>query len=426
MGRLQSFTISSLVFILFMCVPPERETGSNLAKEKARLDSLRNKRCPRLMSSAAEYYRNRDWKQTVKIYSEITSLDCDEWNPIFAPPQEIYQYYAIAYEQMGKFDSSEFVLLDGLQKLPDNIELRKRLAYSYKRQGKLNKEIIEYERLADLSPEDINILNSLSKLYKDNNRYEDQILIIEMILKLDGNNEIAQSELALAFENSGRDPLDVYRKRYEDNLDNLSYGLDYSDRLMQADFHQDAVIILKSVIKKDPTSKIAYRKLAESCIKIDDLEEAAIAYNALFKIDPRDERISIELSNIFIEIADYDKALKWADKSIDINSENGDSYAQKAKVYYYGWDNFRKNPFSTDDRIVAKLAYNYFIIAENKGYRGIFNKKAWLDENSKDVMYGKAQWFMAEDKVKRTRKIKPVSADYFWITEALIPEESWK
>jgi len=426
MGRLQSFTISALMLILFMCVPPERETGSNLAKEKARLDSLRNKRCPRLMSSAAEYYRNRDWKQTVKIYSEITSLDCDEWNPTFAPPQEIYQYYAIAYEQMGKFDSSEFVLLDGLQKLPDNIELRKRLAYSYKRQGKLNKEIIEYERLADLSPEDINILNSLSKLYKDNNRYEDQILILEMILKLDGNNEIAQSELALAFENSGRDPLDVYRKRYEDNLDNLSYGLDYSDRLMQADFHQDAVIILKSLIKKDPTSKIAYRKLAESCIKIDDLEEAAIAYNALFKIDPRDERISIELSNIFIEIADYDKALKWADKSIDINSENGDSYAQKAKVYYYGWDNFRKNPFSTDDRIVAKLAYNYFIIAENKGYRGIFNKKAWLDENSKDVMYGKAQWFMAEDKVKRTRKIKPVSADYLWITEALIPEESWK
>ena len=409
-----------------MCVPPERERGSNLAKEKARLDSLRNKRCPRLMSSAAEYYRNRDWKQTVKIYSEITSLDCDEWNPTFAPPQEIYQYYAIAYEQMGKFDSSEFVLLDGLQKLPDNSELRKRLAYSYKRQEKFNKEIIEYERLVDLSPEDILILNSLSKLYKEHNRYEDQILILEIILKLDENNEIAQSELALAFENSGRDPLDVYRKRYEDNLDNLSYGLDYSDRLMQADFHQDAVIILKSVIKKDPTSKIAYRKLAESCIKIDDLEEAAIAYNELFKIDPRDERISIELSNIFIEIADYDKALKWADKSIDINSENGDSYAQKAKVYYYGWDNFRKNPFSTDDRIVAKLAYNYFIIAENKGYRGIFNKKAWLDENSKDVMYGKAQWFMAEDKVKRTRKIKPVSADYRWITEALIPEESWK
>ena len=130
MGKRKPFMLIALMLVVFMCVPPAKENSNNLAQEKARLDSLRKKRCPRLMSSAAEYYRNRDWKQTVKIYSEITSLDCDEWNPVYAPPQEIYQYYAIAYEQMGKFDSSEFILLDGLQKLPDNIELRKRLAYS--------------------------------------------------------------------------------------------------------------------------------------------------------------------------------------------------------------------------------------------------------------------------------------------------------
>ena len=151
------------------------------------------------MSSAAEYYRNRDWKQTVKIYEEITTLDCDEWNPNFAPPQEIYQYYAIAYEQMGKFDSSEFVLLDGLQKLPNNVELRKRLAYSYKRQGKNDQEIIEYERLVEMAPEDLNVMNELSKLYKENDRYDDQIFVLEKILSLDENNEIAQSELAMAF-----------------------------------------------------------------------------------------------------------------------------------------------------------------------------------------------------------------------------------
>lgn len=414
------------MLVVFMCVPPAKENSNNLAQEKARLDSLRKKRCPRLMSSAAEYYRNRDWKQTVKIYSEITSLDCDEWNPVYAPPQEIYQYYAIAYEQMGKFDSSEFILLDGLQKLPDNIELRKRLAYSYKRQGKLNKEIIEYERLSDLSPTDLNVLNDLSKLYKDQNRYEDQILILERILDLDQNNEIAQSELALAFENSGRDPLDVYRKRYEDNKDNLSYGLDYAERLLQAEASKDAINVLKIVIQKDPTSKIAYRKLAEVSKKIDDLNQAAEAYSSLFRIDPRDERIAIELSNIFIDNSDYDKALKWANKSIDINSDNGESYAQKAKVYYYGWDNFRSNPFSNDDRIVAKLCYNYFVKAEDKGYRGIFNKKNWLEENTKDVLYGKAQWFMADPKVKRTRKIRPLSSDYLWVSESLIPEDDWK
>ena len=73
---------------LMMCVPPS-ETGTSSAEDKKRLDSLRKVRCPRLMSSAAEYYRNRDWKQTVKIYEEITTLDCDQWHPNFAPPQEI-------------------------------------------------------------------------------------------------------------------------------------------------------------------------------------------------------------------------------------------------------------------------------------------------------------------------------------------------
>ena len=108
----------------------------------------------------------------------------------------------------------------------------------------------------------------------------------------------------------------------------------------------------------------------------------------------------------------------------DVNSDNGSTYAQKAKVYFYGWDNFRSQPFSIDDRIVAKLSYQYFIKAEKKGYKG-FNKKDWFEENAKDVLYGKAQWFMAEDKIKRTKKILPKSNDYNWVLEPLSPEADW-
>ena len=410
--------------ILMMCVPPS-DTGTSSAEDKKKLDSLRKVRCPRLMSSAAEYYRNRDWKQTVKIYEEITTLDCDEWNPNFAPPQEIYQYYAIAYEQMGKFDSSEYILLDGLQKLPDNVELRKRLAYAYKKQGKNDQEIIEYERLVEMVPADITVMNELSKLYKENERYDDQIFILEKILDLDEANEIAQSELAMAFESSGRDPLDVYRKRYEDNLGNLSYGLDYAERLTQADKYEDAIPILNNLIRQDPSSKLAYRKLAEANKAVDDLAAAAEAYEELFKIDPRDGRIAIEISDIYLENDDYRQAIKWADKAVSLDNKTGEGLGQKGKVYYYGWDNFRQNPFTNDDRLVAKLAYDYFVKAEKKGYRG-FSKSTWLKENEKDILYGKAQWFMAEDKVKRNRSISATTSDYDWVTESLKAEDGWK
>ena len=407
-----------------MCVPPKGDASGDFAKEKAKLDSLREIRCPRLMSSAAEYYRNRDWKQTIRIYSEITRLDCDEWNADDAPPEQIYQYYSIAYEQLGKFDSAEIVLLDGLQKIPQNIQLRKRLAYAYKRQGKIDKETIEYERLMDLAPEDVTVLNDLAKIYKDQGRFVDQILVLEEILNIDQNNEIAQSELAMAFESSGRDPLDIYQKRYDDNPDNISYGLDYADRLIKADRSSDAVSVLNKVISKDPSGKLAYRKLAEASKLIDDLENEAKAYESLFKIDPRDGKVAILISDVYIDLQEFGKALRWSDKAISLISNNGDGYGQKGKVYYIGWDSFRQNPFSTDDRIVAKLAYDYFLKAEEKGYRG-YSKQNWLEKNAKDVLYGKAQWFMADDKVKRSRTLRTSTADYNWVTDILKPEASW-
>ena len=367
MDKIKLYFIVLGILFLAMCVPPESVNKSG--QDKKELDSLRNLRCPRLMSSAAEYYRNRDWKQTVKIYKEITNLDCDEWNPTFAPPQEIYQYYAIAYEQMGRFDSSEFVLLDGLQKLPDNVDLRKRLAYSYKKQGKYEQEIVEYERLIDMVPDEISIMNDLSKLYKENEKYDDQIFILEKILSLDENNEIAQDELAMAFENSGRDPLDIFKKRYENNPENLSYGLNYADRLNQVDRQGEAIPILKEVIRKDPSSKLAYRKLAENSIAIDNLEDAASAYEELFNIDPRDIRVAINISDVYLDNNDFRQAIKWADKASSLDNKNADALGQKGKVYYYGWENFRQNPFTNDDRIVAKLAYNYFIKANYYGLK---------------------------------------------------------
>jgi tetratricopeptide (TPR) repeat protein len=408
-----------------MCVPPQGDGSSSSLKEKAKLDSLRKIKCPRLMSSAAEYYRSRNWKKTVNIYKEITSLSCDEWNPIYAPPEEIYQYYAIAYEQMGKFDSSEFVLLDGLQKLPKNIELRKRLAYSYKKQGKSEKEIIEYERLVEMDPQNISIMNDLSKIYKEESRFEDQIFILEKILNINSNNEVAQSELALAFESSGRDPLEVYRKRYEDNPENLSYGLDYAERLSQVDRYEDAIISLNNVISIDPSSKIAYRKLADAHKKLDNLNDAARAFEELFKIDSRDPRIAVEISEVFLLNNEFGKALRWAEKSVSIDNKFADAYAQKAKVFYYGWDNYNQNPFTIDDRIVAKLSYDNYVKADLKGYRGT-SKKKWFEDNSKDVLYGKAQWFMAEDKVKRTRVITTSTSDYDWVTESLKADSNWK
>jgi predicted Zn-dependent protease len=258
-----------------MCTPPGQSDADADAAEQARLDSIRTVRCPRVLSSAAEFYKNRDWEATVRAYGELTDLGCDQDDP-----KEVYLYYAIAYEYMGKYDSSEIVLLKGLTFLPDNVALRKRLAYAYDKQGKAELRMDELDRLTFLAPEDIDIKIELAKLYADEEQYDYQIAVLNAILKLQPTNEGAQSDLARAYELSGRDPLDVYKKRFNNNPDNISYGLDYADKLLTADRPDDAVMVLKQVVAADPTSKVGYRKLAQAYDKDDRLLNAAKHMNA--------------------------------------------------------------------------------------------------------------------------------------------------
>ena len=417
-----SWIILSMFFIT-MCVPPSSGPEDNTAVEQAKLDSLRRLKCPRFMSSAAEYYRNRNWRETVEMYSQITELGCDEYDPVLAPPEEIYQYYAIGHEYLGEFSESEKVILKGLQKLPKNVNLRKRLAYSYKKQNKLDMYINEMERLMDLTQNDTGLMTELSDAYGDLDRYDDQIYILKKLLKKDPNNEIAQGDLALALEKSGEDPLEFIKERFENNPDNVSYGLDYADRLIKNNRNVEAINIYKKVIRADESNKIAYRKIGEVYFEIDDLESSSKAYEELYMLDPRDVKTAIKISDIYIELDQYNEAIKWAKKADKVSRSSGEAISQIGKVYYKGFQSCRSEIISLDDRIVASLAFEEFDKAEKKGFRRNSGSMQWLKEN--EVLFGKANWFMLDPQSKSKGFIKPSSSCYNWVYDKLIKQPGW-
>lgn len=408
--------MSLAIGLLTMCAPPETTDMGIDSAEEARRDSIRDVRCPRLFSSAAEYYKNRDWNATVRVYGELVDLGCDREDP-----KEVYLYYAIAYEYMGKYDSSEYVLLKGLQILPNNIDLRKRLVYAYQKQGKIYEQTNELDRLSYMVPEDLEIKIELAKLYGKDERFSDQITVLKEILKIDAGNETAQGDLARAYEMSGLDPLDVYRNRWENNTGNVSYGLDYADRLMTVDRHEEAIDALKLVLTADPTSKLAYRRLADAYDVLDRLTDAAETYERLFKLDSRDFRVAVKISEIYIDNQDFSAAYNWADKATLFNE--GEAYGAMGNVYYKAFQVCRTADISLNDRIVATLAYKYFEIAEEKGYSRFNRSKSWLKEN--EVLFGKAQWFMLDDEQKNNGYVKPEGDCYSWMVERLDKDPKW-
>lgn len=418
LGKFQKLLFLGLAIgFLTMCTTPESKQDQIDAAVAARRDSIREVRCPRLFSSAAEYYKNRDWRETVRVYGELVDLGCDRDNP-----QEVYLFYAIAFEYLGLYDSSEYVLLRGLQILPDNIDLRKRLAYAYQKQGKINNQVEEYDRLSFLAPDDINIKAELAKLYGEQKRYEDQITVLKELLKLDPTNEVAQGDLAIAYELSGRDPLDVYKSRFDNSPENVSYGLNYADRLINADRTEEAIIALKQVLDVDPSSKVAYRKLAIAYDSIDLLDEAVSTYEQLFKLDPRDFRIAIKITNILVDNQDFGAAFNWADKASMLSNE-GEAFGAMGKVYDKAFQACRTAEISMNDRIVASLAYTHYLKAEKKGFTQFSRFRIWLKEN--EVLFGKAQWFMLDDDQKNKGFVKPAGDCYNWIEERLEKDINW-
>ena len=401
-----------------MCVPPEDGQADEDAAYDAYLDSLREIRCPRLLSSAAEYYKNRDWHATINVYREIVDLGCDRDDP-----EEVYQYYAIAFEYLGLYDSSEFVLVKGLQQLSNNVQLRKRLVYAYSKQGKTDLQIAELNRLSELIPDDLEIKMDLAELYGAQGLYNDQIDFLEQILDKDPTNEKAQSEIALVYEQTGKDPLDVYRERFRTNNDNVSYGLDLAERLISKDKPLEAVEVLKKVIRIDNTSKLAYRKMGQAYFSADQLDEASNAYEELFILNPRDIHMALKICDINIANQKYAKALRWADKAISIDKNNGESYGRKGNVYYKSFQDCRSAAISLNDRIVATLAQNNFIKADDLGYRRFNNSNSWLQEN--EVLFSKAQWFMLNDDVKNQGYVTPSGECYDWVDEKLKKDSKW-
>ena len=411
-------TIAVAALFLSMCVPPEDGQGDEDAAYEAYLDSLRDVRCPRLLSSAAEYYKNRDWQSTINVYRDIVDLGCDRDDP-----QEVYQYYAIAYEFLGEYDSSEFVLVKGLQLLPNNVQLRKRLVYAYSKQNKKDLQIAELNRLIELMPNDLDIVMDLSELYGDQGLYNDQIDFLEQILEKDPTNEKAQSEIALVYEKTGKDPLDVYRKRFKNNSDNVSYGLDLADRLLSNDEPDEAVDVLNKVIRLDKTSKLAFRKLGQAYFRADDLNKSTNAYEELFELNPRDINIALKICDVNTANQKYAKALRWAEKAISIDRNNGESYGRKGNVYYKSFQDCRSPAISLDDRVVATFANRNFNKANELGYSRFKYSNSWLSEN--EVLFKKTQWFMLDDDVKNQGYVTPRSSCYNWINEKLKKESKW-
>ena len=283
--------------------------------------------------------------------------------------------------------------------------------------------IIEYERLMDGGTRDTDSLKDLAKAYGKQERVDEQISVLKKILKINPSDTTIQSELARAYEDSGEDPLELFKVRFEENPENASYAVEYADKLMSNGDTDDAIDVLENTLSYNKGNSMIYMTLGKAYNENSDFDDAVDILEDLFDLDRNNFRVAMLISVNNIEMDNFKSAFEWAKKSMKISKNNAESLAHMGNLYYKAMQSCREDVFSRSDKIVASLAYEYFVKAEKKGNSKYYKQKSWLEEN--EVLFVFSDWFMTDKDVQATGKVSPVGRCYDWVSESLAKQSDW-
>ncbi len=393
------YIINFTILFLICCVPPEDMEDTSLTQEER---EARNKECDIYLSFATTNYQNRDFVGAVENYSEVINMGCGKRNAM-----QIYQWMGRAYIELNKLDSASYIFKQGLKYTPSDLSLLEVTAWNEGKMGNTENQIYYYEKMLEFDDTNLSIYKLLSDIYREEERYDDQLEVLNRWLSLDKTNKIAIGEKKAAYIALGKDVSDVDRQRWEKDPSNIQYGLEYVGSLINNDKTDEALDILLELKSYDRYNKKILEKIGSIYLDNSQNDLALDIYSDLYKID-KNYKTAIEISKILIDQEDYIKALEWAEKAVEKTGENGESLFQRAEVYFSIADDCSGESLNFNDKIVYEIAYEDYSKAINKGFYRAKVRRDFLKENN---ITSKGDWFMLGDE----KSAKPEGKCYNWI-----------
>ena len=253
-----------------------------------------------------EYRSLKQWPQAAKLLEEIVKEKPDE--------QKLFELYEV-YETMQDTAGAVSVLKRLLQKTPDDVELRLRLARTLEKAKKLPDAIREYEAvLTRLDPrEKLAVYKTLGFLYTET---ADQAKAIASYLKaveLDKKDVNLYYNLATLYEKTGdkekanhflAQAVALQPEDFESRL-NLAESLFTKGNLDEAQTYLD------EVIRRKPDSLRALLLLVQIADKKGDKKLLKDLYVKVYALAPDNETVLYNLAALEYEAGNWGKSLAY-------------------------------------------------------------------------------------------------------------------
>ena len=355
--------------------------------------------CEEFKKYAGNSYAINDYQGVVDQYMTMIICSCTSSGDV----ESIYDNLGRAYEKIGKLDSSTWAFKEGLKILPESENLLWLAAWSTAKEfrngnaEKLNEQLYFLERLLEINPDNIEVLEKMSDAYKRAKMYDEQIVILDQWLKIDGTNKKAITNKKEAFESLGKDASEVDQERWEKEPDNLEYGILYLKSLMNKEDFEEAVEIAEEILIYHNDDKRLLKLVSDAYIKNMDDSNAVKYLKKLIDVDIENNEYMIKLSDTYLNLYDFENAYLWANKAIALNKLIGKSYFQRAEVLVQLVDSYRSDELDFCDRLIFDLAVEDY----NTAYKnGVLNAKVYKN-NLSELITAVGDWFLLGDKFNK-------------------------
>ena len=384
-------------FFLFSCAPTntnEVSGAKGLSQEEL---SERNDECKLYNSFAAGNMQNRDYAGAVENYAYMLEIGCSKCSCLGNQGEDaeyIYPFFGRSYMELGKLDSAMYVFKQGLKYLKDDEALLEQAQWTAGKLGDLESQILYLDRWLALDQSNLKVLNKFSEVYKNNEMFDEQVQILNMILKINPGNKSANSEKKAAFQALGKDELDVDKERWNADPSNIQYGKDYIKGLLDRDRNEETVLVCNQLMVYDKYDTQILKYLGDAQLNLYNEDLAIEAYETIANIDKTDYANSIELSKLYINKEEFEIALQWSEKAVQFSGGKGIALNQRAEVYFSLAESCSGASLDFWDKLVFEIAWQDYSEAAKSGYSRAKGRADFLEENNISTS---GDWFMSSE-----------------------------
>jgi len=188
--------------------------------------------------------------------------------------------------------------------------------------------------------------------------------------------------------------------------------LDYIKKLKEELLTEKIVKVALMLLDYDRSNIDVLENLGEAYLDLYQQDEALQIYNQLVGINNQSSKYLIEISKIYLDIGEYDKSIKYADKAVAFDS--AEAFNNRAQIYKGIVDSCVGDELTMSDKAVYEMAWEDLNQAIDKGYRRARKDADFLKKN---YITQRRDWFLNVDEGKR--KFKPTDSCYDMIERAI-------